>query len=388
VLASVGVSCAALVDESSRPCPCLDGYVCCVDVCVPEGAGCADSGSERSEPSEAGPDVNANAGDSGLGAPDTFAADGALDASAAGDVLDSASPVEARASTDAPNGEAGPDAAEAASDAASSDAGAPDAATACPPLPSPRVHFTFADCSDAGIVRDIAGGATGTIVGSGVHCDHAPVGGALRFDGADDAGGGSYVRVSDPGDAGAPGCGVGDACPLDWPFGNAITVSALLDVPSSGSYENILGQWYYADSYIFNTLYDPTTSQQIVRFSVQPAGAAQPVNVTAPLQPAGGPPQSAWSHWVGVYDGASVTLYRDGRAVATQTLDGGAALQCTSVPLELGVVGRQGPCADLNGSYFTGAIGDVQVFDVALSASQVQALECSLGSRALTDSGP
>jgi hypothetical protein len=317
--------------------------------------------------------------DGDSGAPDTTAAndakDDAVDASATADsraneqdsaaeAQDSASPVDAR---------------EAASDSAPSDGGAPDAAMACPSLPPPRVHFAFADCSDAGVVRDTDAGATAAIVGSGVSCEQAPVGGALRFGGTDDAGVAGYVRVTGPGDAGAAGCGDGDACPLDWPFGSAITVSALLDVPSSGPYENILGQWYYADSYIFNTYYDPAQSQQVVRFSVQPAGAAQPVNVTAPLLPAAGPPQGTWSHWVAVYDGASVSLYRDGHLAGTQALDAGGALQCTSVPLELGAVGRQGPCADLSGSYFTGAIGDLQVFDVALSASQVQALECGLG---------
>jgi hypothetical protein len=207
------------------------------------------------------------------------------------------------------------------------------------------------------------------------------VGGALRFGGVDDAGVGSYVRVVDALDAGTPGCGQLGACPAGWPFGSALTVSAWIDVGNTGALENILGQWYYYDSYIFNTFYDSTRGQQLVRFSVQPAGAAQPVNVSAASPTAGGQGQSAWSYWVGVYDGQTLSLYLDGELVDTQTVDGGSALplQCTSVPLELGVVGRLGPCADLNDSYFTGAIGDVQVFDVALTADQVQELACRLG---------
>src|SRR5260370_39137367 len=95
---------------------------------------------------------------------------------------------------------------------------------------------------------------------------------------------------------------------------------------------------------------------------------------------AGGWPRArGWSHGAGVLVRVSLSLYQDGRLVAMQTLDAGAALQCTSVPLELGVIGRQGPCGDLDNSYFTGAIGDVQIFDVALSADQIRALECGLG---------
>jgi hypothetical protein len=242
------------------------------------------------------------------------------------------------------------------------------------------VHFSFSDCADGQPVRDTAGGATGTFEGPGVHCDRSPVGGALRFDGADDAGAGSYLRVADRVDAGAPACDESGSCPGDWLFGGAITISALIDVANTGSYENILGQWYYGDSYLFNTFYDSELGQQIFRFSVQPAGATQPANLNAPLLGAAahGASAPAWSHWVGVYDGASMSLYQDGALVASQALDAGTGLKCTSVPLELGVVGRQGPCADLNDSYFTGAIGDFQIFDVALTATQVEALECSL----------
>jgi len=292
------------------------------------------------------------------------------------DAPDGASPPEA----DAPDGASPPEA--DAPEAATRDASGPDVAAVCASLPAPRVHFPFSDCAGSGTVRDVAGGATGTLEGAGVHCDRSPVGGALRFDGADDAGFGSYVHVAGSLDAGAPACGEAGTCSPGWPFGSGITVSALLYVASTGSYENILGQWYYDDSYIFNTYYDSTLGQQILRFSVQPAGAAQPANVSAALQPTGAPPSPGWSHWVGVYDGAAMTLYKDGQVVAAQNLDAGGALQCTGVPLELGVVGRQGPCADLNESYFTGGLGDLQIFDVALNAAQVQALECSLGWRA------
>src|SRR6516225_9566962 len=100
------------------------------------------------------------------------------------------------------------------------------------------------------------------------------------------------------------------------------------------------------------------------------------MNVSAP-SPVSSATAHAWSHWVGVFDGTSARLYQDGRLVSTQTLDAGAPdsgvpLQCTNVPLELGLVGRQGPCQDLNDYYFTGAIGDVQIFAVALDSSQVR----------------
>jgi hypothetical protein len=153
----------------------------------------------------------------------------------------------------------------------------------------------------------------------------------------------------------------------------------MLDIANTRAFENILGQWYYRDSYIFNTFYDSALAQQIVRFSIQPAGAAQPVNVSAPSPVSGGPGSHAWSHWVGVYDGTSARLYQDGLLVSAQGLDAGAPLQCTNVPLELGLVGREGPCADLNDYYFAGAIGDLQIFDVALGADQVRTLDCQLG---------
>ncbi len=407
ILASVGSNCAGLVDESNRPCPCLSGYVCCVNVCISEGGGggCEDSASLAAS--------DAAATEAGLDSAteDGFASDAtqpALDASEASDAQDSRSVVDSHESNDVRNGELAPDAtaSDAASpeasipdaastegripdaastdasiaDAASTDASIADAAMACAALPPPRVHFAFGDCThDAGVVRDTAGGATGVFEGSGVRCDQSPVGGALRFSGVGDAGRGSYVRVAESLDAGAPGCGDGGVCPAGWPFTSAITVSALLAPANTQSYENILGQWYYQDSYIFNTFYDSALGQQIFRFSVQPAGSTQPVSVTAPVLAPGAPPSRAWSHWVGVYDPASLSLYQDGRLVAMQTLDAGAALQCTSVPLELGVIGRQGPCGDLDNSYFTGAIGDVQIFDVALSADQIRALECGLG---------
>jgi hypothetical protein len=246
-------------------------------------------------------------------------------------------------------------------------------------LPTPLVHFAFSDCSAAGFVHDTTGGATGVFEGSGVLCDQSPVGGAVRFSGVDDAGAGSYVRVVEALEAGTPVCGDGAGRPSEWPFANAITVSVLLDVANTGSYENILGQWYSPDAYIFNTYYDATLGQQILRFTVQPTGGGQPIDLTSSLSPPSGP--HAWSHWVGVFDGATSSLYQDGRLVAAATpmQDAAANLQCTTEPLELGAIGRQSPSADPNAFYFTGAIGDLQIFNVALNLDQVRALDCTLG---------
>jgi hypothetical protein len=321
-------------------------YVCCVDRCVPAAQGCT-------EP----PDARAEAA---LVAPDAPGSD-ALDARAAPDSSDSSDAFDA-----------------SAPDAAWSETSTLDGAMACMALPKPLVHFAFSDCA-GGSVRDTAGGATGVFEGPGILCDQSPVGGALRFGAVDDAGAGSYVRVVDALDAGTPVCG-DTGCPLGWPFAGAITVSALLDVADTGNYENILGQWYSPDSYILNTYYDTTHARQVLRFTVQPAGGAQPVDVTAPLPLPSGPSLHAWSHWVGVFDGASASLYQNGRLVASTPLtsDAAANLQCTSMPLELGVIG-QDACGGLDQYYFTGAIGDVQIFNVALGPDQVQALECSLG---------
>jgi hypothetical protein len=366
VLAGVGAGCAGLVDESGRPCPCAADSVCCVDVCVPAAEGCGDSSGDGAANTA---DTGAEAGLDAPGAPDAPGPD-ALDARDASDalLLDTGNASDATGAFDAP-----------APDSASTEASGPDAAV-CMSLPRPLVHFAFSDCS-AGSVRDTAGGATGVFEGSGILCDQSPVGGALRFDGVADAMAGSYVRVFDALDAGPPVCSTNAECPPGWPFASAITVSALLDVASTSSYENILGQWYYADSYIFNTYYDTMRAAQVLRFTVQPAGGAPPVDLIYQVPLPSGPSLHAWSHWVGVYDGVSARLYEDGRqvAMAPMTSDASASLQCTTEPLELGAIGMNVPCANLDSNYFTGAIGDVQIFNVALDPDQVQALECSLG---------
>jgi hypothetical protein len=198
MLAIGGVGCAPLVGESDRPCPCSEGYQCCLGTCVSAEAACGDASGA------AAPDAASSAidGEAGVGS----------DVSPGVDVVETAA--DGMPGT-VDSSEAPLDAGAADGDAGSLDArdGAPDGAPGCPALPAPVVHFAFADCADAGTVRDTTGGALGVLEGYGVHCDTSPVGGALRFDGALDGGGGSYVRVVDSPDASSAVCGDGGVCP-------------------------------------------------------------------------------------------------------------------------------------------------------------------------------
>ncbi len=71
-----------------------------------------------------------------------------------------------------------------------------------------------------------------------------------------------------------------------------------------------------------------------------------------------------WYHAVGVYDGSDITLYIDGTSVATDS-----ALSTSYASSQPLYIGRR-----LNQDYFEGEIGQVAIYDSALSASQVSNL--------------
>ena len=71
-----------------------------------------------------------------------------------------------------------------------------------------------------------------------------------------------------------------------------------------------------------------------------------------------------WYHAVGVYDGSDITLYIDGTSVATDS-----ALSTSYASSQPLYIGRR-----LNQDYFEGEIGQVAIYDSALSASQVSDL--------------
>lgn len=77
-------------------------------------------------------------------------------------------------------------------------------------------------------------------------------------------------------------------------------------------------------------------------------------------------PTNTWTHLAGVYDGSTIRLYENGVAVGSPVAFTAPVNLCDS-PFGMG--------ADLvYGSYFTGQLGDVSVYSVALSADEIAAL--------------
>jgi len=75
-------------------------------------------------------------------------------------------------------------------------------------------------------------------------------------------------------------------------------------------------------------------------------------------------PANAWSHLAATYDSITLRLYVDGAQVASRAQAGGVAVSAN--PLQIGG-------DDLFGQFFQGAIDEVRVYDVALTAAQIQA---------------
>jgi hypothetical protein len=78
--------------------------------------------------------------------------------------------------------------------------------------------------------------------------------------------------------------------------------------------------------------------------------------------------EGTWYHYVGIYDGATVSAYLNGVQVASTAFAGGAIAAGTGPDIN---VARNPAYA---GDYFDGAIYDVRIYEQALSAAQVLAL--------------
>ena len=75
-------------------------------------------------------------------------------------------------------------------------------------------------------------------------------------------------------------------------------------------------------------------------------------------------PTNTWTHLAVTYNGSTLTLYRDGVAVATSTVSG--TLSPTSGTLQIG--GSQ------FGEYFKGLIDEVRIYNRALSDTEIQTI--------------
>ena len=76
-----------------------------------------------------------------------------------------------------------------------------------------------------------------------------------------------------------------------------------------------------------------------------------------------------WHHLVGVYDGASYRLYRDGELVVTHP----ESFAPTPVDAPWAIGGRSATMPD-EGRYFSGLIDDVRIYGRALSDAEVREL--------------
>ena len=78
--------------------------------------------------------------------------------------------------------------------------------------------------------------------------------------------------------------------------------------------------------------------------------------------------EGTWYHYVGVYDGATVSAYLNGVRVASAAFAGGAIAAGTGPDIN---IARNPTYA---GDYFTGAISDVRIYKRGLSAAEILAL--------------
>jgi hypothetical protein len=79
------------------------------------------------------------------------------------------------------------------------------------------------------------------------------------------------------------------------------------------------------------------------------------------------PALGTWNHYVGTYDGTTMNLYLNGVLIATSP---GGPMASPSNPFTIGARSAAG----VYSSYFNGSIADLQVYNTALSAGQVQQL--------------
>ena len=178
--------------------------------------------------------------------------------------------------------------------------------------------------------------ATAVLAGAaGSAADQAGnVGGAISLDGTDEA---------DAADAANPD-------PLLDP-GGSLTVAAWIDATDwNGNRRIVQKSTVGADNQ-----YRLTAEYGQLKFDVAGVGS-----VTGPLPSAG-----AWHHVAGTFDGAALRLYEDGALVASVAAGGVPASE--SGPL---VIGNK-PGSTVPGDHFVGAIGGVEVDDIALTSGQI-----------------
>ncbi len=138
-----------------------------------------------------------------------------------------------------------------------------------------------------------------------------------------------------------------------------ITLSAWIDPKSSsGSYQDIVGRGYTENPDAETMLRINDGDYQVVAWN----GTNYEASAAVPASDL-----NTWVQLVGVYNGTSWLLYRDGALLASTASTVGALQVAANW-----MIGSSGISTDPR--YFNGSIGDVRIYNVALSAAQVATL--------------
>ena len=214
--------------------------------------------------------------------------------------------------------------------------------TGCPA--GMTVYWNF-DESEGSTAYDSFGINDGTLIGGPVRDPAGKAGGALRFDGAND-----YIFIPD-----APG--------LNPP--NEITASAWVYI------------YRYKTAPLSNNIivkddFDSQKRDYILQVGYFGAGDTAQFTVFTTAGPGeatgGSVGLAAWHHIAGTYDGHMIKLYVDGALAAAKSHDlpEGGTLRNTDTPVRLG-----GTNELAYNRFFNGLIDEVQIYDRALSASEI-----------------
>jgi hypothetical protein len=289
-----------------------------------------------------------------LGGPEAPAStDGSDGGKDAGDASMDARPDLASDTPALPSTDAAPETSGPIDDARAGDGGAGDggAAGACgQPLPAPIVYYAFEDCDASGRLRDTAApGADPAIRSPGTRCVPGRAGTGLFFDGTDGARVISHVEAR---------ANV-----------HVKRVTVAISVrPWRSPSAPIAGRWEQ-NSFLFS--FDGASSHYSFKIGIPgstPEGNWYETQASAD--------DDTWVDLVGVFDGNTVRLYKDGVLADESPITlPPRDLQDTGVPLTFGYL-IQNPEPSPAPPGFRGDLDEVRVWGTALTADQVARLRC------------
>jgi len=182
-----------------------------------------------------------------------------------------------------------------------------------------------------GDANDIQGGNNGTLV-NGATFAAGKVGIAFSLDGVDDS-----IQVP-------------DSPSLNFDSNSTITIDLWAFRTASSTIGNLIGKRSGCGSFNYAIAYDPTNG---LHFNSSSGGAFTGIQL----------PLNTWTHLAGSFDGTNYRFYING--VLSMTAPGTFG-PTNSAPL---TIGRSGSCEP-----FGGLIDEVEIFNRALSASEIQSI--------------